>query len=27
VQAGFAEDAVKDAVLARLRFDGRRGTD
>jgi adenosine deaminase len=27
VQAGFAEDAVKDAVLARLRFDGRRGSD
>ncbi|HEX2409981.1 MAG TPA: adenosine deaminase [Solirubrobacteraceae bacterium] len=27
VQAGFAEDAVKDAVLARLRSDGRRGTD
>jgi adenosine deaminase len=27
VQAGFAEDAVKDAALARLGFDGRRGTD
>ena len=27
VQAGFAEDAVKDAALAGLDFDGRRGTE
>ncbi len=27
VQAGFADDAVKDAALARLGFDGRRGTE
>ena len=27
VQAGFAEDAVKDAALSRLGFDGGRGTD
>ena len=27
VQAGFAEDAVKDAALASLRFDGDRATD
>jgi adenosine deaminase len=27
VQAGFAEDAVKDAALARLDFDGARGSE
>ena len=27
VQGSFADDAVKDAALARLGFDGRRGTE